>query len=149
MPRIVLALRLVIPALWMGLVIGLSFIETPLKFTATGITTALGLGIGRIVFTALAIAGAVLLVALTLTAFARPRENGGGLALIAGLWVVAAVQSLVIRPLLSARSDVVIAGGNPGESWLHYGYIAAELVLLGLLVAYVAHVVRGVRIEPR
>ncbi len=149
MPRSVLALRLVVPAVWIGLIVGLSFIETPLKFTAPGITTELGLGIGRIVFTALAIAGAVLLVALTATAFASPRENRTGLVLIGGLWVTAAVQSLVIRPLLAARTDVIIAGGDPGESWLHYGYIAAELVLLALLVAYIVHVMRGVRIAPR
>lgn len=147
MSRLLLALRLLVPAVWMGLIIGLSFIETPLKFTAPGITTALGLGIGRIVFTALAIAGAVLLVVITVSAFARPRESMTGFILIGGLWVTTAVQSLVIRPLLSARSDVVIAGGDPGESWLHYGYIAAELVLIALLVVYIVHVVRGVRIE--
>lgn len=149
MSRTVLALRLVIPAVWMGLVIGLSFIETPLKFAAPGITTPLGLGIGRIVFTALAVAGGVLLVVLTAAAFAKPRENRSGFLLIGGLWLVAAVQSLGIRPLLSARSDVIIAGGDPGQSWLHYGYIAAELVLLVLLLGYIVHVLRGVRIEWR
>ncbi len=149
MTRIILALRLLVPAVWMGLVVGLSFIETPLKFTAPGITTALGLGIGRIVFTALAIAGAVLLVVLTVLAFARPRETRGGFVLIGALWVVVAVQSLVIRPLLSARSDVVIAGGDPGASWLHYGYIVAELMLLALLLGYIVHIVRGVHLERR
>ena len=149
MSRLVLSLRLVVPALWMGLIVGLSFIETPLKFTAPGITTELGLGIGRIVFTALAIAGAVLLLVLTAAAFAPPREDRAGLLLLAGLWAVAAVQSLGIRPLLSARSDVIIAGGDPGPSWLHYGYIAAELALLALLLAYIVHVLRGVRIERR
>lgn len=138
---------MVVPAVWMGLVLGLSFIETPLKFTAPGITTALGLGIGRIVFNALAIAGVILLIVITVSAFARPRENRTGFVLIGALWVTAAVQSLVIRPLLSARSDVVIAGGDPGQSWLHYGYIAAEVVLLALLLSYIVHVLRGVRIE--
>lgn len=147
MSRTVLALRMVVPAVWMGLVLGLSFIETPLKFTAPGITTALGLGIGRIVFNALAIAGVILLIVITVSAFARPRENRTGFVLIGALWVTAAVQSLVIRPLLSARSDVVIAGGDPGQSWLHYGYIAAEVVLLALLLSYIVHVLRGVRIE--
>lgn len=138
---------MVVPAVWMGLILGLSFIETPLKFTAPGITTALGLGIGRIVFNALAIAGVILLIVITVSAFARPRENRTGFVLIGALWVTAAVQSLVIRPLLSARSDVVIAGGDPGQSWLHYGYIAAEVVLLALLLSYIVHVLRGVRIE--
>lgn len=146
MTRTMLFLRLAIPALWMGLIIGLSFIETPLKFTAPGITTPLGLGIGRIMFTALAIAGAVLLVLLTASAFARPRLRRSGLLLLGGMWVTMAVQSLVIRPLLAARTDVIIAGGDPGESWLHYGYIAAEVVLLALLLGFIVHVLRGVRI---
>ena len=137
--RTVLVLRLAVPAAWFGLILGLSFIETPLKFTAPDITVPLGLGIGRIVFTALAIAGAVLLVALTAVAAMRPRVARGGWVTIGMLWLVLAVQSLAIRPALSARSDVVIAGGDPGPSWLHYGYIAAELVLLALLAWYVGH----------
>lgn len=149
MSRLVFSLRLVVPAVWIGLIVGLSFIETPLKFTAPGITTELGLGIGRLVFTALAIAGAVLLVVLTASALAGTRENRAGLLLIAGLWATAAVQSLGIRPLLAARTDAILAGGDPGQSWLHYGYIAAELLLLALLVAYIVHVLRGVRIEQR
>lgn len=144
MSHLVAVLRLVIPAVWLGLIIGLSFIETPLKFLAPGITTPLGLGIGRLVFTALSIAGWVLLLVLAGLGIAPRRENRAGWMLIAGLAATAAVQSFVIRPLLSARSDVIIAGGDPGESPLHYGYITAELVLVGLLIAYLAHSARAV-----
>ena len=38
---------------WFGLVLGISFLEAPLKFRAPGVTTQLGLGIGRVVFAAL------------------------------------------------------------------------------------------------
>jgi hypothetical protein len=136
MARLWISLRIVLPAVWMGLIIGLSFIETPLKFLAPGITTPLGLGIGRLVFTALSIAGWVLLASLAALGLARPRETRTGWLLIAAAGVVAAVQSFAIRPALAARSDVIIAGGDPGPSWLHYGYIAAELVLLVVLAAY-------------
>lgn len=139
MLRFILPLRLIVPALWMGLIIGLSFIETPLKFLAPGITIPLGLGIGRLVFTALSIAGWVLWLVLVLLAIARPRESRGGWLLIVTMGAIALVQSAVIRPLLAARSDVIIAGGDPGESWLHYGYIAAELVLLIALLGYLLH----------
>ncbi len=144
--RTVLVLRLAVPAAWFGLILGLSFIETPLKFTAPDITVPLGLGIGRIVFTALAIAGAVLLVALTAVAAMRPRVARGGWVTIGMLWLVLAVQSLAIRPALSARSDVVIAGGDPGPSWLHYGYIAADVAILALLVVWIVTVARGIRL---
>lgn len=142
MPRLVPALRLVVPALWIGLIVGLSFIETPLKFLAPGITIPLGLGIGRLVFTALSLAGWLLWVVLVVLGAFRPRLSRGGWMLIGAAGAVAAAQSLIIRPALAARSDVIIAGGDPGESWLHYGYIAAELALVAVLVGYLALMIR-------
>lgn len=140
-------LRLLLPGVWVGLIIGLSFMETPLKFLAPGITTPLGLGIGRLVFIALSVAGWIILVAVTLIGQARPRETRSGWLLIAAMWVVMGVESFAIRPALAARSDEIIAGGDPGESWLHYGYIAAELLLLALLVSYIVHAARRVRVD--
>ncbi|MCK3768385.1 hypothetical protein MZK47_01695 [Microbacterium aerolatum] len=148
MPRVWIVLRLLLPAVWIGLIVGLSFIETPLKFLAPGITTPLGLGIGRLVFISLSVAGWIVLVALTIIGQARPRETRRGWLLIGAMWLIMAVESFLIRPALAARSDVIIAGGDPGESWLHYGYIAAELVLLAVLVWYVVHASRSIRIAP-
>ncbi|MBS1905994.1 MAG: hypothetical protein JST33_05375 [Actinobacteria bacterium] len=145
MLRVVNLLRLVVPAVWIGLIGGLSFIETPLKFLAPGITLPLGLGIGRLVFNALSIAGVVLLVALIVLGLLAPREDRRGWILIGAVLVVSAIQDLGIRPALNARSDIIIGGGDPGPSWLHYGYIAAELVLLALLVWYIAHAWNGTR----
>lgn len=138
-----LSLRLILPSVWMGLILGLSFIETPLKFLAPGITVPLGLGIGRLVFWSLAIAGWVLLLAMTVVAFARPRSAGSFRVLLVAVWVVLIVQTAAIRPALNARSDVIIAGGDPGPSILHYLYIGTDLVLLGLLLALVILAVRA------
>lgn len=142
--RTVLALRVVLPSVWIGLILGLSFIETPLKFLAPGITVPLGLGIGRLVFWALAIAGWMLLLAVTGLAFARPRPTRAVSVVLGLVWAVLLVQTAVIRPALSARSDIVIAGGDPGPSILHYVYIAADLALLALLVTFVALAWRAV-----
>ena len=38
---------------WLGMVLAISFLETPLKFRAPGVDIPIGLGIGRIVFRAL------------------------------------------------------------------------------------------------
>ena len=35
---------------WLGTVLGISFLEAPLKFRAPGVTLPIGLGIGRLVF---------------------------------------------------------------------------------------------------
>ncbi|MBU3995011.1 MAG: hypothetical protein KKF42_04430, partial [Actinobacteria bacterium] len=61
--------RHALPVLWIGLIVAISFIEAPLKFQAEGITIPLGLGIGRLVFAALNITEAVLLVMLTIVTF--------------------------------------------------------------------------------
>lgn len=135
--RTTATLRLVLPAVWMGLIIGLSFIEAPLKFQAPGITIPLGLGIGRLVFWALAIAGWIVLLALTAVSVVRPRVPQFDLIALAAMWVTLAVQTFAVRPALSARSDVIIAGGDPGPSSLHYVYIGLEAILLVLLLVWI------------
>jgi len=142
MARVWISLRLVVPAVWFGMILALSFIETPLKFLAPGITLPIGLGLGRIVFWALAIAGWVLLLVLTIAAIPRPRITRADVIVLAALWVVLGIETFLIRPALSARSDVIIAGGDPGGSSLHYVYIAADLVLLALLLVWSMRMLR-------
>ncbi|TQM30453.1 hypothetical protein [Nocardia bhagyanarayanae] len=126
-----------LPMLWLGMVLAISFLEAPLKFRAPGVTLALGLGIGRIVFRALNIAEAVLAGVLVVSAVVL----GPGV----GTWVwlgiavgVLAVQILVVRPPLTRRSDRVLAGEELPRSHAHYWYIGLEVVkviaLVGLAV---------------
>lgn len=131
-----MTLRAVLPGVWIGLLIGLAFIETPLKFLAPGVDLPIALGIGRLVLTAADIAGAVLLVAITLVSV-RPRLSRTGTVTLVVLWAVLFVQIVVIRPLLNARTDVILAGGDPGESSLHAFYVVGDVLLLGGLVVYI------------
>ena len=48
-PAVAVALTFV----WLGMVLAISFLEAPLKFRAPDVTIRIGLGIGRLVFTAL------------------------------------------------------------------------------------------------
>ena len=143
MQRASVLLRLILTSVWIGLIIAISFLEAPLKFTAPGITIPLGLGIGRIMFWALAIAGGIILIANTvLTLFDLTHQKLSGWLLLAGIWLVVLFQSGYLRPAMSSRTDLVVAGGDPGQSWHHYGYIVAEGVLFVLLIAYVVHISR-------
>ncbi|MGW4090857.1 hypothetical protein [Nocardia sp. NPDC004750] len=124
--------------LWLGMVLAISFLEAPLKFRAPGVTLALGLGIGRLVFRALNTVEAVLAVLLVLAAVIV----GPGAATWAWLCVAAAVlavQIVVVRPPLSRRSDRVLAGEKLPRSHAHYWYIGLEVVkvvtLVGLAIA--------------
>ena len=137
MARTTLALRLLLPAFLIGAIGAISFLEAPLKFQAPGITIPLGLGIGRLVFTALNILVGVVLGVLTLVSL-RPRIGRASAMLLGATWVVYLVEVVVIRPVLNRRSDLVIAGEQAaGTGWAHYAYIAADVALLGLLVALV------------
>lgn len=138
--------RLVIPVLWFGMVAAISFIEAPLKFQAPGITIPLGLGIGRLVFFALNLAEAVLLVATLLLAFwpATRRLAAARLRWVIALAVVFIVKIAVIRPPLNARTDQVLAGADPGQSPWHYIYIAADLITMALLVVIAAQTARAI-----
>lgn len=42
---------LAVPFVWLGMVLAISVLEAPLKFRASGVMLALGLSIGRLMFT--------------------------------------------------------------------------------------------------
>ena len=59
-----LAVATALTFVWLGMVLSISFLETPLKFRAPGVTIPIGLGIGRLVFRALNAAESMLAVVL-------------------------------------------------------------------------------------
>lgn len=120
---------------WLGMVLAISFIETPLKFRAPGVTLQIGLGIGRLVFRALN-ACELALAAAVVAAFAvRPPTTG--IAVAAGIAVVALLaQVLIVRPRLTLRSDAVLAGDDGPRSRAHWAYVGLEIPkVIALLVA--------------
>jgi hypothetical protein len=129
-------LLVAVPFTWLGMVLAISVVETPLRFRAPGITVPLGLGIGRLVFRALAVAELALAVALTV---AVVLANGTGVVgaamwtLIALLWAVLAVQVGVLRPRLDQRARLVVAGENLPRSRLHLAYVPLEGIKVVLL----------------
>jgi hypothetical protein len=141
MERLRIGARLILPAVWLGLIIGISLIEAPLKFQAPGITIPLGLGIGRLVFTAMNIVELVIAALLTLACL-RPGTDRGFWRLVGACWAVLLAKVAVIRPLLNRRTDAVIAGTDDGGSALHYFYIAADGIRIILLVLMLAAAAR-------
>lgn len=129
--------RMAVVVLMFGMIAAISFIEAPLKFQAPGITIPLGLGIGRLVFTALNIAtGLLLLIYVLLTLFPAPvrvRERKRSVLSVC-MVVLFAFEVGIIRPLLNARTDQVLAGAEPGKSPWHYIYIVCDMAMLVLLV---------------
>ncbi|PSR67851.1 hypothetical protein C8258_13365 [Nocardia sp. MDA0666] len=127
-----------LPMLWLGMVLAISFLEAPLKFRAPGVTLALGLGIGRMVFKALNITEAVLAVLLLISA-AVVGPGAATWGWLIGAVVVLAIQVVAVRPPLTRRSNRVLAGADGPRSTAHYWYIGLELLkvvgLIGLALA--------------
>ncbi|MEU7818032.1 hypothetical protein [Pseudonocardia sp. NPDC049154] len=124
-------LQVGVPFLWCGAVLAISFLETPLKFRAAGITLQLGLGIGALVFRALNLGELVLAVVLTAVLAIAP--SGLALGLLGGLWALLLVQVLVVRRRLDHRTAELIAGAELPRSRLHLVYIVLELAKIALL----------------
>jgi hypothetical protein len=127
------AVAVAVVFVWLGMVLAISFVETPLKFRAPGVTLAIGLGIGRLVFRALS-ACELVLAAVLVGSFAVERP-ALGVAVTAGVAVLTLlVQLLIVRPQLTRRSDAVLSGGDGPRSRAHWAYVGLELVKVATLV---------------
>jgi hypothetical protein len=128
--RIVSAVALV----WGGLLAGVSFLATPVKFVAPSLALPVALDVGRVTFSALnrvEIGAAVVLIGLVFLT-ARSALNLAGALVLAGLVLV---QAFWLLPALDARVATIMAGGTPPESGLHVAYIAIEGTKLVILLA--------------
>lgn len=139
--------RHALPVLWLGMLVAISFLEAPLKFQAPGITIPLGLGIGRLVFAALNMVEAVLLISYSLLAFfpAATRLTKGRMTTWLVLALVFIFKVAVVRPPLNARTDLVLQGAEPGQSIWHYVYIACDAATMVLLFVIALQAGRAIR----
>ncbi|MFV0431966.1 MAG: DUF4149 domain-containing protein [Alphaproteobacteria bacterium] len=113
---------------WFGIIIGLSFMATPIKFHATQLELPVALEVGKVTFQLLAKAEWFLAIALVVALVAKP--NKITLILIAAMVIILVLQQLWLMPALYGRADAVIAGGTSSSSVIHLFYIIAEVAKL-------------------
>ena len=123
-------------ALYLGVVLGVSFIATPAKFMAP-LPLADHLQIGRVTFSVLQGIELGLVVALFMV-----ERRWLGPAIVAALVLA---QFFWLRPLIDARVDVFVAGDTPEPAPWHHLYVGAELVKV-IVLAVVA--LRGTAPPP-
>jgi hypothetical protein len=113
------------------MVVAISFLEAPLKFRAPDVMLRIGLGIGRIVLRAL---NTVEVVLATVVVVAAVVGDVSAPVLV----VVLLAQLVAIRPVLTKRSDRVLAdaaaAASVPRSRGHLVYVAAEVVKVAALV---------------
>lgn len=117
---------------WMGLLLGVSFLATPVKFQASSLDLAVALDVGRVTFAAFSTVELGLSLLLGIAAlFARPRRLEMPLAAIA--IIIVAIQTLWLLPVLDARIEAVIAGQPMPPSLHHKLYAVMEVGKAGAL----------------
>ncbi len=121
--------KISIPAIsfiWMGMVLGISFLEAPLKFQAPNITLELGLGIGKIVFKALntieLVLGSVLFLSLLIGKYSLRTHS----AFIIPI-VILLIQTFWLFPVLDHRIDAIQAGQKVADSYHHITFVILEV----------------------
>lgn len=122
--------------LWIGFVCAISFMEAWLKFRAPGVTIPLGLGIGRLVFTALNIMEWVFVLVVASSIL----WSGFNFKLM-HFWILIPVALLLVQtfwllPALDARAEMHIQGQEVPPSSLHIVYVGFEVLKVTTLFIF-------------
>ena len=117
---------LVFPTFWLGLLVGVSFVATPVKFSAESLTLPVALDVGRATFRFFNnvewIAFGALVVAVILSGpLAFPS------AITALLGTILLAQTVWLLPTLDGRIAAIIAGQTVTHSIDHFIYIGLDV----------------------
>ena len=119
--------------LWIGMLLGVSFLATPVKFMAPSLTLPVALDVGRHTFAVFNKAEWLLSLLLLLAVFAGGRTRLNVAAVVVVIVLVAA-ETFWLLPPLDQRVGAIIAGQQPAPSNLHELYIGLEVAKLFVLI---------------
>ncbi len=120
--------------IWVGIVVGVSMIATPVRFTATTITREIALDVGRVVFAVLnkVELGMLILLLIVVRVSGRATKWWGYCGLLA---LIVVAQSVWLTPELAARTEIILQGGEPPASYAHAIYSSLELIKIAVLIS--------------
>ncbi len=125
----------IIALLWAGMIIGISFLESWVKFRAHSLTKPVGLDVGRVVFRLFHKIQSVLLILIICISFVA-QLTFKDWVFLCGLVLILSIQMLWLFPQLNNRVDTILTGGHPPSSLVHAGYGVTELAKLILLLTF-------------
>ncbi len=123
--------------IWAGLILGVSFIATPVKFQAPNLTMPVALEVGKATFHLFnPIEWVIIIAIIILTGIAPNLSQKWDLIFL--LLPLLLAQTFWLLPALDIRADAVIAGTPPNPNHLHWIYIIMELskLLITLIVPW-------------
>ena len=128
-------LLIYISLIWLGMILGISFLEAPLKFKAPSVTLEIGLDIGRRVFGVFNKVECALAVAMIILAFII-RQKDRQVILLGIVWLSLALQTFWLLPFLDDRVALILQGQRPAPSPLHSIYVVLEVLKAAALGVY-------------
>ncbi|MBK8442160.1 MAG: hypothetical protein IPL35_01560 [Sphingobacteriales bacterium] len=127
-------IALIATFLWIGFVCAISFMEAWLKFRAPGITVQLGLGIGRLVFSALNKVEWVLAIAILLNLILSKSIFLSVNSLLYFIpLILLIIQTTWTLPALDTRPERHIKAQIPAAPNLQLYYVGMEIIKVACL----------------
>ena len=131
--RLVLSLRSITAIFWLGFFMAISFMASPLKFTAPGLRVAEALQIGKIIFKALNHWEWTFLLILVTTCIFR-KTSRVGFYLITAVGIILALETKWLFSVLDRHANQIIQGGLVIDHNAHWFYIILEVIKAPILL---------------
>lgn len=126
--------HLLVPTLWLGMLIGVSFIGTPAKFGAATLSLPVALDVGRTTFALFNwIEWGMLALLVVVVVFSEPLAFASLATVVVAL--ILTLQTTWLLPVLDDRIADIIGGHTRPPASYHIIYIGADIVKGSLLVA--------------
>lgn len=129
--------------LWIGFVCSISFMEAWLKFRAPNVSLSIGLGIGKLVFSALNIVEWFFSITILILIILNKKiMNIKKITLLIIPILILISQTFFLLPLLNERTDIISQGIIAPKSSIHFLYILVEFIkviylfIFGLKIIY-------------
>lgn len=133
MNKLSLKIRSITAIFWLGFFMAISFMEAPLKFTASGLSMAEGLRIGKIIFGALNICEwSFLLIILVTCILRKPTQKG--FYLIAAVSLIMVAETAWLLPVLDHNANLIIQGAPVTSHAEHWFYVLFEIAKAPVLL---------------
>lgn len=127
---------LIVALIWLGFLLGVSFLATPVKFLAPSLSLSVALDVGRQTFAFLnpiEIIFVILLIIGVITPFIKTGAYMPALVMVGLLLLLLLCQTFWLLPALDSRVEVILQGGSVEPSSLHRIYIGVDVIKLFLL----------------
>lgn len=124
-----------IAILWLGVLLGVSFLATPVKFQAPSLDLPTALEVGRVTFTLFAKVEWILCALLIVAGLAAHHSGVWRWLAVVMLTLIVVLQAAWLLPALDARLGQIVAGASVPASNHHVLYIVAESLKALLLIA--------------